>query len=732
MQKDFPKTAPTKDKPARFIPPLIGLVSFIAFLPVLRGKFVDIDDRLNFVTNLHYRGLGWTQIKWMFSGAASYGHYIPLTWLTLGLDYVVWGMDPRGYHLTNLLLHSFNAVIFYFVSRRLLAAATPRSADPSPRALELSAAFSACVFALHPLRVESVAWITERRDVLSGLFYLLTGLCHLKYCADARLESRRRWLLSGYAFFGFSLLSKISGITLPFILIALDVYPLRRLSGDPKRWLAPEFRRVWIEKIPYLLMLPPAAAAAFVAEKQFGTMRSLHEVGFAGRIALSGFAAAFGIWKTLVPSRLVPLYELSLPFDPFAPVFMLSGALVVAVSVLFFGLRRRFPAGLTAWSAYLLALAPMMGIVAMGKWMATDRSTYLACLAWAVLLGAGLRALLRRTRAWSVAAAGVLIVSAALTWRQASVWHDPETLWRHVLNVRPETTQAYNNMGLLLFEKGDVDEAIRLYEQGLRSQPDYFEIQNNLGIALAGQGKTNEAIRHYELALKARPDLAEASNNLGMALAGQGKTDEAIRHYELALQARPDYPEVHDHLGRVLAAQGKTDEAIKHYVMALQARPNYAEAHLDLGDALAGQGKTDEATRHFELALGARPDYPEAHNSLGVSLARQGQMSEAILHFELALSARPGYADAHNNLGLTLARQGRIDEATRHFKLALQAQPKSAEAHNNLGLAMAAQGRRNEAIRHFRQALQIDPGLANARANLEMALKRWGNEGPSR
>lgn len=233
------------------LPAFVAFATFLAFLPALRNGFVNWDDEFNFLTNPYYRGLGWTQIKWMFGASSQYGHYIPLTWLTLGLDYMLWGMNPSGYHLTNLLLHCANAVIFFYASRRLLTLAAREHAGSDPTGLDFSAVFSALFFSLHPLRVESVAWVTERRDVLSGFFYLLMVLFYLRACAEEREPQGPRWLRLSAAMFVLALLAKINGIALPLALLGLDIYPLRRLPGDARCWLAPDVRHVWLEKIPF-------------------------------------------------------------------------------------------------------------------------------------------------------------------------------------------------------------------------------------------------------------------------------------------------------------------------------------------------------------------------------------------------------------------------------------------------------------------------------------------------
>ena len=301
------------------VPVLIALVTFAAFLPTLNNQFVDWDDQRNFLENPHYRGLAWTHLRWMWT-TFHMGHYIPLTWMTLGLDYVLWGMNPLGYHLTNLLLHAANAAVFFFVVRRILTLALP---SPSERghALAVSAGFAALVFAIHPLRVESVAWATERRDVLSGLFYLLTILGYLRDCEPGKRG--RGWYWLSVAVFGCALLSKSMVVNLPVVLLILDVYPLRRLGGALGWWSEPA-RRVYVEKIPFVLLAAAASAIAVMAQSSIHAAASLAQLSVPGRLAVSAYGLSFYVWKTVVPLNLSPLYELSPTVNPWAMPFLLS------------------------------------------------------------------------------------------------------------------------------------------------------------------------------------------------------------------------------------------------------------------------------------------------------------------------------------------------------------------------------------------------------------------------
>src|SRR2546427_2183593 len=409
------------------IPVLIALVTFAAFLPTLQYQFVTWDDATNFLENAHYRGLGWTHLRWMWT--THLGHYIPLTWMTLGLDYLLWGMNPVGYHLTNLLLHAANAVVFFVVVRRLLTRAL---SSPSERghALALSAGFASLVFAIHPLRVESVAWATERRDVLSGLFYLVAILLYLRACE--RGERGRRWYWGSVGLFVCALLSKSMAVSLPVVLLILDVYPLRRLGGALGWWSEPA-RRVYVEKILFVLLAAAASAIAVMAQPSAHAAVPLAHLSLPGRLAVSAYGLSFYLWKTVAPVNLSPLYELSPTVNPWAMPFLLSYGLVLALTAIVLALRRRVPGLLAAWVAYIVVLLPVLGIFQSGPQIAADRYTYLAGLGWAILAGAPLSSWPATRFLITGPALCALLGLGVLTWNQVQIWHDAEKLWTHAL-----------------------------------------------------------------------------------------------------------------------------------------------------------------------------------------------------------------------------------------------------------------------------------------------------------
>src|SRR5947209_1851113 len=489
-------------------PLLVALLTLTAFLPTLQNQFVSWDDDKNFLENPHYRGLGWTHLRWMWT--THLGHYIPLTWMTLGLDYLLWGMNPVGYHLTNLLLHAANAVGFFFIVRRLLARALPSPSEHG-YALAVSSGVAALVFAIHPLRVESVAWVTERRDVLSGLFYLVAILLYLRACE--RGARGRGWYWLSVAVFGCALLSKSMVVNLPIVLLILDVYPLRRLGGAVGWWSEPA-RRVYVEKIPFVLLAAAASAVALMAQLSHNTMVSVVQLSGLGRLAVSMYGLSFYLWKTVAPVNLSPLYELPPTVNPWAPPFLLSYGLVLAITAIVLAFRRRVPGLPAAWVAYIVVLLPVLGIFQSGPQIAADRYTYLAGLGWAILGGAGLLSCWRSSRrsktgtpaTWLLTGIALCVVVGlgVLTWSQAKVWRDSERLWAHTLAIDPNSPLAQNNFGYELYRQGKLAEAIEHYRQALRLKPDYALAHANRGRSLIHEGKLAEAVEYLQQAGKAK------------------------------------------------------------------------------------------------------------------------------------------------------------------------------------------------------------------------------------
>ena len=554
---------------------LVAVLTLAVFSPALGNDWVEWDDLFNFGDNPYYRGLGWPQIAWMFTVAWG-GHWTPIAWLTLGLDYVVWGMNPLGYHLQSLLWHAANAALVLVVAARLLRQAWPAAADGT---LRLGAGTAALFFALHPLRVESVAWITERRDLVSGFFYLLTVLCWLVMLERAG-EARRRWYWATLGAYALALLSKSIVISLPLVLLVLDVYPLRRLTAA--NWRAPEGRRVLLEKVPFLalaLVLTVLTAVSFRSR-----LSPLDHYGPLARIGMAAYSLVFYVWKTVVPADLSPVYELPWRVSILDPAFLTSTLLALAALAALIAARRWWPAGLAVAAVYSLALAPVSGLAHAGPQLVADRYSYLATLGLALLIGGSLMAVMARDAAGElrpalarlvVGAVGAwIVILGALTVSQVLVWHDDRSLWEHALAIDPDCGHCNKAFARYHATSGDAEARFRRL---LADNPRDTDVRTRLGALLVQQRRFAEAETELRAVLRESPDAADTLTFLGLALFESGRPAEAVPVFEHAIAKAPDAALPRFGLGRSLQVLGRDAEVEPHLVSLERVEPRLAE-----------------------------------------------------------------------------------------------------------------------------------------------------------
>jgi protein O-mannosyl-transferase len=574
-------------------PLLVAAVSMAAFLPAINADFVNWDDSASFLENPHYRGLGLPQLSWMFT-TTLLAHWSPLTWITWGANYAIGGLDPRGYHLVNVLLHGANVTLFYFLARRLLIAGFDRRLDATDGVgVVAGSMFAALVFGLHPLRVESVAWVSERRDLLCAFFLLLAVLAYLRGVARGRLIGSRWWALSLVAFVA-ALLSKASAMTLPLTLLLVDVYPLRRRSIGR--------RELVVEKLPYAVLGGIAAVIAFGARLDSGDITDYGRYGAAARVALAGHTFWFYPWKFVWPAGLSVMYELPTRVGLDAPRFLVPLIMVVVVTVALVLLRRRWPAGLAAWTYSAIVLLPVSGVVHSGNQLAADRYSYLSGFGLALLAGAVLTWCVRRaqnsTPAWLrhaalTTACFVLAVLGAMAWTQTTTWRNSETLWTRALLVDPSCSMCESNLGRVIARPGRFEDAEAHVRRAIELTPNRSGPHANLGVLMVAQGRFREGEAEFRRAIAVAPKYAPSWNSLGVALASQGlaRDAEAEAAFREASRLSPRMVDARANLGLLYLRAGRYADAIAPLREALTLDPSQTAVWNNLGRAIGGAAR---------------------------------------------------------------------------------------------------------------------------------------------
>ena len=680
---------------------LKGLLLLIAVIfvyqPVWHGKPIWDDD-----AHLTPPGLrssqGLARI-WIEPGATQ--QYYPLIHSIFWVEYKLWGDTTLGYHLINILLHAFSALLLWKILRRLQVP---------------GAYLAAAIFALHPVCVESVAWISEIKNTLSGAFYLGAALVYLRF--DRTRNWRFYFVTLGLFLLG--LMSKTVIATLPAALLVVFWWQRGKLS----------WKQDVLPLIPFFVAgIGAGLFTAWVEWKFVGASGSGYNFPIIDRLLIAGRAIWFYLGKLVWPVDLAfiyPRWHVSQTVW-WQYVFPIT-ALLVSVVLWLLSRRNRVP--LAAWLFFVGTLFPALGFFNVFPFcysFVADHFQYLASIGPITLAAAGIAILFRssmnkRQFLEPIVCGTLLLVLGVSSWRQSGMYTDIETLWRTTIAGNPDCWLANNNLGGYLYKEGRVKEAIEHYQKAIQIDPNYAEAPNNLGAALAAEGRFDEAIENYRKAIQISPNYADALNNLGMALAARGQFDDAIENYRKAIQISPNYADALDNLGAALTVKGRFDEALGYYRQALAIDPNLAGAQNNLGILLAKQGQITEAIEHYQKAIELNPARAEFYNNLGNLLATQGRPAEAIRQFQKALAVEPDYTKAHYNLANIFFVQGRWDEAIKHYQQALKQMPDSVHAHYQLGLALQSRGRFAEAVAQLQKVLELDPKHIPAQNNLAWLL----------
>jgi tetratricopeptide (TPR) repeat protein len=702
-------------------------ITWLVFGQTIRYDFVNYDDNDYVYANPAITsGLTPHGIIYAFTGGHA-RNWHPLTTLSHMLDCQLWGVHAGGHHFTNIVLHTVAIVLLFLVLKQMTGAIW-------------QSAFVAALFAIHPLRVESVAWVSERKDVLSAIFFILTLGAYVHY---ARAQSLGRYLTMSILF-ALGLMSKPMLVTVPLVLLLLDYWPLKRFAaGIP-------LKRLILEKVP-LFMLSVAAGVAALLLQRSG-MAAVEKLPLVWRIGNGFVSCVIYIKQMIWPVDLAVFYPHrgdQLPVWKIGLAIVLLGMVTAGV----IALRRKRPYLITGWFWYLVMLLPVIGLIQVGSQAHADRYTYLPQIGlyllgvWTItdalasrLVPGRIRGGRLQRRVLTVTASVAVIILAWRAHDQVSYWRNGESLWRHALAVTSGNFMAHDGLGDYLANRGRLDEAIAEFQKALNIAPGYPEIETNLILALTREGRTDEAITHLQALLKEHPNDAQTHYSLGNALRKKGDLQGAIAAYEKAVSIQGRYPAAHYGLGFTLDQNGQIDEAIAHYREAVREQPDYPEAYYLLGNDLLQQGRVEDAIVAYEQALKSRPTYPEVEKNVGLALLQKGRPSEAIAHWHNALAAQSDSVDSLNNLAWVLATFPESWIRNRQQALVLAERANQLSGGNSpsilrtLAAAYAENGRFTEARVTAERGVQLanaqdNPALANI---LQGDLARYRINAPVR
>ncbi|MGC4073947.1 MAG: tetratricopeptide repeat protein [Nibricoccus sp.] len=716
---------------------LLVLAVVFAYQPAWDAGFIWDDDHYVTQNELLSAPDGLKRI-WFSTDSPS--QYFPLVYTTFRLEHALWGLHAPAFHWVNILLHAVNALLVWRLLRQL---GVP------------GAWLGAAIFALHPVQAESVAWITELKNVQSLFFFLLALLAWVKFTGE---KPSWRWYAVAIVCHALALFSKTTACTFPAA--QLLVLWLLRKPIDLKRWA---------QVAPFVAMgIVMGVVSIWWERNHQGTVGDTYTIGWMERFLVAGRAVWFYLGKLLWPANLTfnyPLWDIRAG-DPFAYLWLLAGC-AAAVAIYF---ARRFAGRSVEVAAvfFVATLVPMIGFFMMYTFRYTfvaDHYQYVAMLGPAALFAAGLHRALdavggRRRAVLPLVCAALVLALGTLTWRQARMYEDLETLWRVTVERNPDSHMGHNNLGAIYLGRGQIDDAIRHFERALEILPSHGNAHGNLGHALMEKGRFDAALASFQKSVEVEPTNAKAHSDLGYALLQAGRLDDAIAHCEKAVAIEPKAAEAQNMLSVVYLQAGRLDDAIAHAREALRLQAGFAEAHHNLALGLSRHGQLEPATAHFQSALKIAPDFTDAHLNFGYTLLAVGRADEAIGHFRRAaelqpqsarilaslggalcqtgradeglailrqvLEREPDFVDAHYMLAVALGQSGQWEEALRSFRKITGLQPGNPEAHNNLGWALLQAGRVDDAIRAFETVLKLQPDFAMGHSNLATALLRKG------
>jgi tetratricopeptide (TPR) repeat protein len=701
----------------------LTVVTVGLFLPLLSHDFLIYDDD-RYVTKNPFvtQGITLHGLKVAFTKAYA-SNWHPLAWVSHMLDCQLYGLKPAGHFLTNVLLHLANVLLLFALLQRITG--------------KLWRSFAvAGLFAWHPLHLESVAWVAERKDLLSTFFGLLSVAAYVRYVERTKAQMPETsvgaastgwpWLLLALFLFAMALMSKPMLVTLPFVLLLLDFWPLQRLRGvkgaDVEEQGSRCFRALVKEKAIFFLLTGVSCLITFRVQRFSGAMTMTDQIPLLARVANALVSYVRYLKQTVFPTNLAVFY----PYTHSLPHYAVIGSvllLVVFTGIAIWQAQRR-PYLLVGWLWFLGTLVPVIGIVQVGAQAMADRYTYIPLIGLfivAVWSGADLAEHWRLPKlAMAAVLSSVLAAFVIATKLQLPHWRNSGELFAHALAVTRNNNIAHINLGIVLYENGEFEQAGWHFAEAIKLEPTFFEAHANLGNVYAKLGKPQEALGFYETALRLAPSNPDLHFKLGNTLAALNRIDEAVAQYEIAQRGMPGDPDVQFNYGVLLVKRGRLQEAIRKFQKAAILKPGLVEAHQELGVLQAQTGHLEEAVREYQEVLKRKPELTEIEVSLGDILELLGRHEEAMSRYYNALRINADSAHGHSSLGIALARQGKNEEAALHFQEVIRLEPGSPNAHYNLGNALMGQGKDSAAAEQYSEVLRLNPGDTNAKIKLQL------------
>jgi tetratricopeptide (TPR) repeat protein len=702
---------------------LLAVVILTLYWRVRGFDFTAFDDRVYVADNLHVKGgLSLEGLKWAFhltrAGDVSYWH--PLTWLSHMLDYELLGPKAGMHHLSNVLYHVLNTILL-FIALRLFTGSTSKSA------------FVAMLFAIHPINVESVAWISERKNLLSTFFWMLTLLLYYYYVKKPSLE---RYLIVFLAFI-LGLLSKPMLVTLPFVLLLLDFWPMNRirLVGEnitdiSKSILNMNNAKLILEKVPLIILSFVMIVYSSRVMSNIGSYISIETVPMNLRIKNAIVSYILYIEKMFWPDNLTFFYR----FPQEVPMWEVVGALTFILTITILGLKyiKKFPYIIFGWLWFIGTLIPVSGIIQAGAWPEiAERFAYIPLIGLFIIFSWGVPDLLKKLRKKEIficIAASIIILSLSVkTWSQIGYWKDDFTLCKHALQVSKNNVAAHNNLGLAYYNKGEEDKAFRQFQEAIQVEPLNFLAYLNIAKIYFKRNELKLALENFEKSLELNPMIPITHLSYALYLTEVGRHEDALKQFNETLKLDPYSSDVQYYISLELEKMGKIDDAKSHLREALKINPKEARVHFELGKILIESGKNDEAQKEFNEVLKMKPEGITDYNALGIILLAKGKNDDAQKYFNKALKIDPKNTFALNALAECSAKKGNNDEAVKYLNESLKIESNNVYTHYKLGTILVTTGRIEEAVTQFNEALRINPDYNEAQVELGNLMQRIGN-----